>query len=145
MGVAVDGLPIAGGPECPEEEESPSIVGPSNNGLIVEAGETISAFRVIMSDISGIGWVADSTDVSQIAQILGVSTSVATVGNNITLVTDGELTTPGFTWTMDKHIYFDSLGRLTQIPPSSGFSMIIGHPTSEESINVRFHQPIKLI
>lgn len=107
------------------------------------AAEAISAIRVIYNN-AGQASPADSTNAAHSGSILGITLTSVLIGNTVSYVSEGRLTTPGESWDQSKPLFFDNLGRLTQTPPASGFSMIVGVPVAADKIDVRISQPIIL-
>jgi len=111
----------------------------------IEAGENIGALRVIKNNSDYKGYIADSSDVAQINQILGISKTASVAGNSVRVIMSGKMEDASWNWDVTKAIYFDSNGQLTQTPPSSGFSLMVGVAITNKIINVEIKQSIKLI
>jgi len=112
---------------------------------IIEAGEGISALKVLRNDATDKAFIADVSDIAEINRIIGISKTAAIIGNSVEYVISGSLTDVLWSWDVTKPIFFDSNGDLTQTPPVAGFSMIVAIPITSTTINVTIKQGIKLV
>lgn len=107
------------------------------------AGENVSALRVVQSDGSDL-FYADSSTPGHASRIVGVSITSATTGNSLTVQTSGLLSDPSFSFSPGA-VYVGSNGVLTSTPPSSGFLCIVGTSVTPTSFVVNLSTPIILL
>jgi hypothetical protein len=108
------------------------------------AGDNLSGHRLLQLGVNGTAIYADSSDVSKPQSILGVSTGAASLGGVIYSQPFGELEEPSWNWTPDLPIFLGIAGLITQTPPLSGFSLIIGYPITPTKIFISIRDPIYL-
>ena len=82
------------------------------------ASTSLSALRCITTDGSGLAKYATPDSLAN-AVVIGISTTAANTGENITIKTSGQLTDASWTWTKGA-IYLGSNGVLTQTAPTGG-------------------------
>jgi len=77
-------------------------------------------------------------------KILGM-TIEAIISGLIRIQNNGPFSEPSWNWILDTPIWLGTDGLMTQIVPTSGFSLIIGFPISQTSIFIDIGEPIFLI
>lgn len=82
------------------------------------ASTSLSALRCITTDGSGLAKYATPDSLAN-ALVIGISTTAANTGENITIKTSGQLTDANWSWTKGA-IYLGSNGTLTQTAPAGG-------------------------
>lgn len=97
--------------------ESGGIV-PAAIDTTLVASTSLSALRCITTDGSGLAKYA-TPDTLANAVVIGISTTAANTGENITIKTSGQLTDANWSWTKGV-IYLGSNGVLTQTAPTGG-------------------------
>lgn len=97
--------------------ESGGIVAANIDTTLV-ASASLSALRCITTDGSGLAKYA-TPDTLENAVVIGISTTAANTGENITIKTSGQLTDANWSWTKGA-IYLGSNGVLTQTAPTGG-------------------------
>lgn len=97
--------------------ESGGIVAANIDTTLV-ASTSLSALRCITTDGSGQAKYA-TPDTLANAVVIGISTTAANTGENITVKTSGQLTDASWSWTKGT-IYLGANGVLTQTAPSGG-------------------------
>ena len=103
----------------------------------------VSAPRVVYTGASGPA-LADKDTLSQQDKILGVTiTSAAGSGEEVTVVTEGKIDDPSFSFTPGA-IWLGASGVLTQTKPTTGLLVQIGVAISATLINVNIGMAIKL-
>lgn len=112
-----------------------SLLGPTviNNVSILG---TMPAGLVIAVVASGLV-VADSSDLGHAGRVAGVSTGT-------TIVTSGELSFGGWSFTRGDILYLTPVGVMATGVPVSGFQQRIGVATSSTSVIVSLNDPITL-
>ena len=82
------------------------------------ASTSLSALRCITTDGSGLAKYATPDSLAN-AVVIGISTTSASTGQNITIKTSGQITDASWNWTKGA-IYLGANGALTQTAPSGG-------------------------
>jgi hypothetical protein len=84
----------------------------------LEASTSLSALRCITTDSSGLAKYATPDSLAN-AVVIGISTTAANTGENITIKTSGQITDALWNWTKGA-IYLGANGSLTQTAPTGG-------------------------
>ena len=82
------------------------------------ASTSLSALRCITTDSSGLAKYA-TPDTLANSVVIGISTTSASTGQNITIKTSGQITDASWNWTKGA-IYLGANGALTQTAPTGG-------------------------
>jgi hypothetical protein len=82
------------------------------------ASTSLSALRCITTDSSGLAKYATPDSLAN-AVVIGISTTAASTGQNITIKTSGQITDASWNWTKGA-IYLGANGTLTQTAPTGG-------------------------
>jgi hypothetical protein len=82
------------------------------------ASTSLSALRCITTDGSGLAKYATPDSLAN-AVVIGISTTAANTGENITIKTSGQITDASWNWTKGA-IYLGANGTLTQTAPTGG-------------------------
>ncbi len=82
------------------------------------ASTSLSALRCITTDSSGLAKYATPDSLAN-AVVIGISTTAANTGENITIKTSGQITDASWNWTKGA-IYLGANGSLTQTAPTAG-------------------------
>ena len=82
------------------------------------ASTSLSALRCITTDSSGLAKYATPDSLAN-AVVIGISTTSASTGQNITIKTSGQITDASWNWTKGA-IYLGANGSLTQTAPTGG-------------------------
>ena len=134
---------VFGGEQGPQGIQG--IPGPTGGvSLIYPAGVALGGHRMVILDDAGLAVYADNTIAAHANKVLGMTTGAASLGASATIQTGGELTEPSWTWTLDVPIYLSANGLLTQTPPTTGFSLIVGFPITATKIFINLREPIFL-
>lgn len=131
---------------APGEQGPPGPPGPPGGGgdqyVTRTAGQTISANRVLY-DRAGLVYPLGQADAENIYAILGLAVSAGQAGAQISVQRTGTVTDSGWSWAYGR-VYLGANGQLTQTPPSSGFSVLIGFAATATSINLSINDPIEV-
>lgn len=104
---------------------------------------TVSAPRVLYAAVGGPA-LADKDTVSHQDKLLGVTiTSAAGSGEEVTVVTEGKIDDPSFSFTPGP-IWLGNSGLLTQTKPTTGLLVQIAVAITATLINVNIQMAIKL-
>ena len=82
------------------------------------ASTSLSALRCITTDGSGLAKYATPDSLAN-SVVIGISTTSASTGQNITIKTSGQITDASWNWTKGA-IYLGANGALTQTAPTGG-------------------------
>jgi len=143
------------GPKLSTWPEGISLVGPkgdttstdgslASNLLQKTAAVTLSGHRLVVLDQNNMATYASSNTLTTSQRVIGITTTSALVGEEVTIQTSGEVVEPTWNWDVSKMIYLGIGGYLTQTPPTSGFLLIVGVPSTPTSMIVNIRQPIIL-
>jgi hypothetical protein len=107
----------------------------------VTAASTISAYTgVALANGSAIQ--ADSTQLAQQGNVLGVAANGANAGGSVNVQYAGPLEYNGWNWTLGEPVFLGANGVLTQTVPTSGFLQIVGVPLNPTTLLVQMQPAI---
>ena len=107
------------------------------------AGEVIpEAYRAVHVNAAGEAFLADSTDISQVDSVVGISLGPAGLGGQFAVQKFGRITNPAWSWTVGGGIFFDSSGILTQTVPTTGYWMNVAKVINPAEIEVLLRLPV---
>ncbi|WP_051298826.1 hypothetical protein [Marinobacterium litorale] len=122
---------------------APGPPGPPGDSIVsLQAGTTISALRAVY-ELDGQVYPLDAGDADHIELLVGVTTTAASAGGNVSVQRFGKLSDSGWAWTPGT-IWLGANGALTQTPPTTGFDLDIGSATSATEIIIDSQPPIAL-
>ena len=104
------------------------------------AGENMGAYKLVRIAL-GTVYLADKDNVAYVQDTLGLTTTVSTTGNPVTIQTSGEVTDVGWAWAAGSVFMGDS-GELTQTPSTVGILQKIGTVLTATSILIDIDDPI---
>lgn len=93
--------------------------------------------------VTASGQVADSSSVNQRDRILGIAEADVSAGFIGNAITEGIVQDSSFTFTVGLPIFLNGVS-LSNTPPASGFSMILGVVTRVDKINVSLRRSVLL-
>ena len=106
------------------------------------AGVALGGHRMVVLDASQQAQYASSATPAHISIVLGMTTGAAIAGAPVQIQTGGEITEPSWSWSLGSPVYLGVNGLLTQTPPSSGFSLVIGFPISATVLFINLREPV---
>jgi len=134
---------VAEGSQGPQGIQGPT--GPTGGtALQYPAGEALGGHRMVVLNDAGAAVYADHTNLTHANKVLGMTTGAASMGAIATIQTGGEHTEPSWSWTLNQPIYLNTTGLLTQVTPTTGFSLILGFPITTTSAFFAMREPIIL-
>jgi hypothetical protein len=89
------------------------------------------------------GEIADSSNPFHFNHVLGILMTPVAVDNVATLVVEGEVTDLTWSWTANQKLFLNGTA-ISTIPPSTGFSQLVGITRNSHTIFIRLQVPIKL-
>lgn len=104
----------------------------------------IGGHRVVRAVFPSSARYASNTTLSDAPNVVGLTLGAVSSGTITKVVTSGGIIEPSWAWVEGLPIFVGVLGNLTQIPPTTGFQLIVGVATSPTSIFVSIRQPIIL-
>lgn len=119
--------------------------GPAGATVITYPASTaIGGHRIVVLNATEAVEYADHTTLTHANKIAGMSTGAAVEGADVTIQTHGEITEISWTWALDTPVWLSTTGLMTQTPPITGFSLIIGFPISATKLFIDIREPIFL-
>lgn len=123
---------------------TPPISGSDGDDVIGTANINLSGHRVVRSiGTDDLVDYADSTNAAHAGTVIGITLNAANAGTIVLIRATGEVADPSFSFSPGP-IYFDALGRLTQVRPTSGFMQQVAVASSLTEIVVQLGSPIIL-
>lgn len=105
------------------------------------AGENLMLHRVVYINTDGKVYNADSSDISQMNKIIGITVENEVTNGIVPVVTIGTIN--GFTnLNIGNEYFISSSGALTNIPPTTGFTQIMGVAVSNTELLMNMQVPI---
>lgn len=105
------------------------------------AGEEITQGKVVAC-IGGEFFHADNTNLAMTNAIVGVAMATYPLGGTAQVLQIGKVENIGWTWTPDLPLFLSTDGDMTQTPPITGFSIIIGTAITATEINFEIKTPV---
>lgn len=128
-------LPASAGPG-PEPGGDPDV-------KVYIAQNTISGHRVVML-VGNAVTLLKSTDVEFCCAAIGVTEGSALSSEPVNVRVRGSMTEVGWTFVAGRPVFCGASGQLTQIQPTTGFSLIVGVATGLNSVFIDIKQPFVL-
>ena len=139
---------ISAGMQGPPGPPGPSGGGPGGGGgdgsLHYVAAMPLGGNRVITLDDTGRAIYADQSVGAHLGRVLGISVGAVTGGEAVTIVRTGEMTEPSWSWALNKPVFLAANGMLTQVPPTTGFSLVVGFPVAATKLFISLREPLLL-
>jgi hypothetical protein len=111
--------------------------------LVIEktAGETISALALVR--FLDLNTVVNSTNNEDYfhAKVVGIALNGATTGGTVRILIFGIIEDPFFTYPANTLLFLGANGAITDIPPTTGFSSIIGESPAVGLISLSIREP----
>jgi len=112
----------------------------SGTGLLqCVAGELIAKLKCVKGSADGKVFICPNTEANI---LIGIATNEAETDHAINIRINGLLSDESWTWLLDREIYCDANGDLTQVAPLSGYKRVVGTPISPTTMLVRIQQVI---
>jgi hypothetical protein len=109
------------------------------------AGEALGGHRFVVLNDSGEAIYATNQTANHAHKIFGMTTGAANLAATATIQRQGAITEPSWNWTLNSPIFLSTSGQMTQTPPATGFSLIVGFPLSATSMYIAIREPITLV
>ena len=108
------------------------------------ADEPISALRLVYLTSDTNVSLADNLAFNT-SLVAGIAISTALTGGEVEIVAQGIVKDPFFSFPLNDILFLGLNGNITNIPPTSGFSTIIGKSLGAGSIFINIEQPIETV
>lgn len=105
------------------------------------AGHALGGHRAVRA-FAGYAIYADNQFLADANLVLGITTGAAMIREPATIQTACLLTEPTWAWEPDLPVFASHSGTLTQVPPTSGFSLIVGVAVTPTQIHIGAKSPI---
>ncbi len=105
--------------------------------------ETISAIKCIYHNGAGVLKGFNNGSFNE-AQIIGITRTAATAGNQIKYYTEGRMDDSSFNFTAGAQLYLGLDGEITETAPTTGFRTKIGSALEVGAIMINIDEPIEL-
>lgn len=128
------------GPEGPQGPIGPA----GGSALTVTAGMALGGHRLVVLNGAGVAIYADRTEPTHVGKVLGMTLGAIADGDSGDVLRAGEVVEPSWNWTLDAPVFLGTSGQLTQTPPLTGFSLIVGFPVSTTKLFVSLREPLIL-
>lgn len=110
------------------------------------ADQAMSALKLVRLTSDTNVNLADSTLTYDDSVVVGVLLDTAvSAGQLVNVQTYGVLQDALFTFPLNDTLFLGSSGQITNVPPSSGFSLIIGKSLGVGSIFIKIEVPIEVV
>lgn len=122
------------------------IIGGEDEVIMVKvAAHDVSAYRMITTNAVGAIYYADKDAILEGNRVVGMTLQAAVTGGNCNIaISDSEVVNSGWNWDTSGVIYLGDDGKLTQVPPTAGFVLIVAVPLTPTTVRVRVDTPIFL-
>lgn len=130
------------------EQGPPGPVGPIGQAgatyLTYLADGPLSGHRVVRPTTAGAVGYASSAIAMDANSALGITVGAALSGASIDVQAAGEMTEASWSWLPGLPVFLGLNGLLTQVPPSSGFQLVVGVAVTATKLAINIKQPIVL-
>lgn len=123
--------------------DADQLIVPGTNRVTYTAGETVYGGRIV--ELNSMGEVKHASSTGTGFGIIGLATQAGNAGNRIEVVTFGSFTDSSFNFIPDEPIFLRENGIISQTPPSTGVTLVVGSAITSTSIFIRVEQPIYMI
>lgn len=118
----------------------PGVPGASNQFEYVVAGQVLGGNRAVTTNSAGQLIYPDLT--SNSSRVYGVTTHSALQGELVTVQIVGTQTEPSWSWDLNLPVFVGINGTLTQTPPTTGQTLVVGYPNSPTKLFIDRQPPI---
>lgn len=118
----------------------PGVPGASNQFEYVVAGQVLGGNRAVSTNSAGQLVYPDLSSTS--SRVYGVTTHSAGLGELVTVQIVGTQTEPSWNWDVTLPVFVGMNGTLTQTPPTTGQTLVVGYPNSPTKLFIDRQPPI---
>lgn len=129
------------------ERSLDSIIGAGGSGisvgsggieLTVTAGAPLGGNRAVYIASDGLAYYADQANATA-RFTCGVTTAAAAMGNPVTILIEGVMTEPTWSWTTGDVVWLGATGLLTQVVPTVDYLFQVGTPAGPTKLRIEPH------
>ncbi len=120
---------------------SPSELPGSGLGTSEIAGEDLGGHRIVKSSSGGILY-ADNAYIADGENVIGMTQAAALAGAVVPILTFGVIELGGWAWNAKKPLFLGNHGLMIQVPPESGFVLVVAYPVTQTKILIKVETPI---
>lgn len=88
--------------------------------------------------------LADHTIITTVNAVVGIATQDTLAGNLCEVAQIGKVQYNSWSWTQDLPLFVSTAGEMTQTPPTTGYSLIVGVAVTPTEINFEIKTPVVL-
>lgn len=115
-----------------------------NLKLQFEAGETISALKVVRVDLNGKAYISNNEGTFPQAMATGIALNSALSGFPVDVIILGVLVDPSWNWSANNLIFLDVNGSIVSTAPTLGYSVRLGKTLTPTAVLIDIQEPIEL-
>jgi hypothetical protein len=132
-----------GGPKGDKGDKGDDGTGTGSASTTIEAvaDGTVHGHRAVIGTGADKVALADSSDAAEAGSVIGISLTAAFDGETTTVQVIGEIDEPTFNF-VPGPVYFDAIGALTQVVPTSGYIQQVAVALDATKIAVQIGPPI---
>jgi hypothetical protein len=115
-------------------------------GVVIQctAGEALGGHRVVVLNAVAEAVYASNAVPAHLHKVLGLTTGAEILGAVATVQTGGEMVEPTWAWTLDTPIFLGTNGLLTQVEPTTGFSLVVAFPITATKVFIKIQESLSL-
>lgn len=118
-------------------------LGATSSVLSRLADGAVSGGRGVLETAAGVAY-CDAATTGHAGRLVGVTLNAAASGGDVRVLPAGPVVEPSWAWTPNAPVFLGSAGALTQTPPTTGFSQVVGTALSLTKLLVNIQPPVVL-
>lgn len=118
-----------------------SAIGGGGGGIALPAGQTITAYQVVTTNLAGDIVTADAGTVEHQGRVIGVALNSAITGATVAIADSGVVTNAGWSWTPHAVLYVGLNGTIST-EQVGAFSQNLGYSISATEIFIRLGRSV---
>jgi hypothetical protein len=107
------------------------------------AGVAVGALKFVRVNASQ-ELILGGNDTYNNSKVIGITLEAGGIGDEVTILLFGKLDDVSFTFPVNDSLFLSASGAITNVPPTSGTSTLVGHSLGVGSIFVKIERPITL-
>lgn len=117
---------------------------PGGTSEVYTASEALGGHRLVRSTGNGSCGYVDASNEAHGDDTLGLTLNAASLGADVDVQRTGAVVFGSWSWTPELPVFAASNGLMTQTPPTSGVSQIVGFAEDATTLHLRIEPPIYL-
>jgi hypothetical protein len=109
-----------------------------------KAGQNLLAYRIVIIDNDNLVYYADSSNLTHVNKVIGITLVSINKGGNVRIQTFGEIRESAWEWNTLLSLFLSTEGQILQVSPEIGFSLEVGRPLTPDALFLNIQQPIIL-